>query len=531
MATDLVGEVSSPEEDEITEIPKSETEVSSPEADESIELSKSIEAEVDSPEEGEISEIPESGSSLEPLSEPSDSPQPTEPFIHSSPPEPVPAVHIERASSPPDGAVPPVDPSPVEVSPFSNEDEEEFVDPPIRSIEKDQDDSRVYAIDRSYSFMTPKVFLGGYRNTKTGVEYLHASSQTPPLTAASVSRVQKYHRESQTIKVANASYQPPRDASTQMARTNVYWLPENGETATDKIIVARPYFTAEQLAELKWKSAIRIQRQMRGFLARRRASKLRAKVEAKKARLRQEEIDRANQAQAIREFDMERRRHPKTKEDFELLYAELEAWCANEKKRIDGLGLSKEDRQQALKELLNKETQLLQTIDRLKQKAALEAKQVRVEETLDSISHPKEWDAQVDPGINAGKSTVKAQVETPFTQRARELRDIYTALCNQYPTQEERLEALVQVKWTVQEFDCKLTRDIIELVDREGDLLDRGRPDSALTGLRQRLSNLFLQFIEAPEFNPEIARTQKIDLRYRTNVQPLKPRYRTVPKP
>jgi hypothetical protein len=59
------------------------------------------------------------------------------------------------------------------------------------------------------------------------------------------------------------------------------------------------------------------------------------------------------------------------------------------------------------------------------------------------------------------------------------------------------------VKWTVKEFDCKLTRDIVELIDREADLLNRGRREANLEGLRRRLSNLFLQFVETPEFNPE----------------------------
>ena len=41
-------------------------------------------------------------------------------------------------------------------------------------------------------------------------------------------------------------------------------------------------------------------------------------------------------------------------------------------------------------------------------------------------------------------------------------------------------------------------------------MLDRGRPQKSLEGLRQRLANLFLQFIEYPLFNPQAARFQKI---------------------
>ncbi|KUF86901.1 hypothetical protein AM588_10002334 [Phytophthora nicotianae] len=62
----------------------------------------------------------------------------------------------------------------------------------------------------------------------------------------------------------------------------------------------------------------------------------------------------------------------------------------------------------------------------------------------------------------------------------------------------------VQV-YNVQEFDCALTRELVELIDREADMLSRGRKEKSLEGLRKRLTNLFLQFIETPEFNPEAA--------------------------
>ena len=82
---------------------------------------------------------------------------------------------------------------------------------------------------------------------------------------------------------------------------------------------------------------------------------------------------------------------------------------------------------------------------------------------------------------------------------------------------------LLHVKWTVKEFDCNLTREIVDLVDREADLINRGRSEKTLAGLRKRMANLFLQFIETPEFNPEAARFQKVprDLMLRPNVRPI----------
>jgi hypothetical protein len=47
-------------------------------------------------------------------------------------------------------------------------------------------------------------------------------------------------------------------------------------------------------------------------------------------------------------------------------------------------------------------------------------------------------------------------------------------------------------------------------IDREADLLNRGRKMKTLEGLRNRIKNLFLVFIETPEFNPEAASIQAV---------------------
>ena len=97
-------------------------------------------------------------------------------------------------------------------------------------------------------------------------------------------------------------------------------------------------------------------------------------------------------------------------------------------------------------------------------------------------------------------------VHTPCTTRAKELFDIYNGLKLKSLSLDERLSVLLNTKWTVKEFDTDLTREIVDLIDREADMLNRGRSETSLDGLRQRLCNLFLQFIETPNFNPEAAR-------------------------
>jgi len=118
------------------------------------------------------------------------------------------------------------------------------------------------------------------------------------------------------------------------------------------------------------------------------------------------------------------------------------------------------------------------------------------------MAAPKKWEM--------GDGEV-ADVHTPFTTRARELLDLYAGL-EDWSGQDAqaRLDVLMHVKWTVKEFDCGLTREIVELIDREVDLLGRGRPTKSLRSLRKRVLNLFLQFVKTPEFNPEAARFVKV---------------------
>lgn len=96
---------------------------------------------------------------------------------------------------------------------------------------------------------------------------------------------------------------------------------------------------------------------------------------------------------------------------------------------------------------------------------------------------PKRWRAF------DGKIT---EMDTPYTIRAQELRDIYNTLSMKYLTQDERLDVLLTLKHTVKEHDCKLTHEIIELIDREADLLMRGVKENNLEGKNSVNPNLLL---------------------------------------
>ncbi|KAG6541978.1 hypothetical protein Mapa_016615 [Marchantia paleacea] len=105
-----------------------------------------------------------------------------------------------------------------------------------------------------------------------------------------------------------------------------------------------------------------------------------------------------------------------------------------------------------------------------------------------------------------------------------DLEQLYHALAKPVGTNDERMGVLGYVKWTVQVFNCPLIREILDLVEREADLMNRGRPARTLSGLRQRILNLFLQFVETPDFNPEAAGFQYVptDFDYGVNQAPTR---------
>jgi hypothetical protein len=342
-----------------------------------------------------------------------------------------------------------------------------------------------------------KKYMGGYRDARTGLEYLHAYSQTP------VERVSKwanmpprFTRESQTTTTVTRSVQIKREGAAQTKRSDLHF-----DTSTDKEVVARPYFDAEQLLAVKHKASLAIQCQFRSFRARKQAADLLREREEAAAAMFAEEERAAQEAAEKHARDIERRMHPRSAEDFGVLYDEVEAWRTAETSRIHAEISDPAAQKDAFAALLAKEQALLGTIERLRAVANKENREKRISEFMSALAQPKAW------STSTGDVVV---VDTPFVVRARELRDLFLGLSEARIGRDERLELLLHVKYTVKEFDCALTREIVGLIDRETDMLNRGRPESTVVALRQRLRNLFLMFCENPDFNPEAARFHKM---------------------
>ena len=378
---------------------------------------------------------------------------------------------------------------------FDSIDTDEFVMPGVFDVPIKLADNQIKVVSVEVEKATKEMaYIGGYVNRRNGKEYHNFFTQTDQ---QSTYHPQKLTREVQTYQYNTKSSVMMREFGTQMEKPGLFI-----DNRKDKVIKPKPYFSSDKWKKQRWDRTLYIQCQIRGWFARRKAADLRTNRNDKDLELLRKQEDLRKKEEETHKQEIERRMHPKKEKDFEILYEELEAWRLSETKKIKAsTELKEEEKKAALQQLLYKETKILQQIDRLKITANVSNKEEKINKFLKAMSDPKLW--------TRGDER-KTEVHTPFTTRAKELMDLYNGLKLPYLSIDERLDVLLHTKWTVREFDCNLTREIVDLIDREADMLNRGRSVASLEGLRKRLANLFLQFIETPEFNPEAARFQKV---------------------
>ncbi|XP_012329523.2 IQ and ubiquitin-like domain-containing protein isoform X1 [Aotus nancymaae] len=338
-----------------------------------------------------------------------------------------------------------------------------------------------------------KPFLGGFRHKITGVEYHNAGTQTIPRKIPE--RPSVFCRDTQTVFEKKKLQQTTNTASTQMTNIGVYV-----SNMTDKLVTPGKYFSAAEYHAQRLKAVIVIQTYFRQWHAKTFVENVRRQKSLRLEWERQEELRKIREKEEWIKLDYDRRHNPKTNEDFELLYNALEFWWQEELKRINQ-SFTGAERKAALRELLEKETQIIASIGRHRYNAYMANQEAAVQAFLDKCSAPKIWRTP------NGKTI---EMDTQFTIRARELQNIYKGIMLKNISQDERLDVLLTLKHTVKEHECKLTQEILELIDREVDLMMRGVKHHNLEGLRKRIATLFFHFIKTPLFNPQVAKYLKV---------------------
>ncbi|NWV80931.1 IQUB protein, partial [Dasyornis broadbenti] len=345
-----------------------------------------------------------------------------------------------------------------------------------------------------------KPFLGGFRNMSTGVEFHNAGSQTK-LKRRPDKEIQLFCKETQTVVEKYKLQQTRNTTSTQMTKVGLYV-----SNMTDKLISPGKYFTAEEYHKRRLEAVIILQKYFRRWHAKRLVQNLMKQKRLRLAREAQEESQKKRVKEEKFRREYERKLNPKTKEDFELLYHDLALWMQEETERINQT-LTGAERKAALCALLEEETQLIACIGMHKLNANEENQQKAILHLLEfyklflKCAQPRRWKAY------DGKIT---EMDTQNTLRGKELLEIYRSICTKDIPKDERTSVLLTLKCTVKEHECKLTQEIVALIDREVDLMSREVKECNLEGLRKRICTLFLQYVKIPEFNPEVAGLLKV---------------------
>ncbi|XP_047452644.1 IQ and ubiquitin-like domain-containing protein isoform X2 [Mugil cephalus] len=339
-----------------------------------------------------------------------------------------------------------------------------------------------------------KAFLGGYRHQLTGVEYHHAATQTLPKRRPDRG-VMVFSRVTQTVEVQSQAQQCPVNVSTQMTGIGCYVSCRN-----DKLVSPGKYVTADEYHDRRLRAVICLQSFARRWLAQQAVDQLWKERNRRLAWLELQERKRKEE----KEEQLRDRRHrwmnPQRREDFNLLYHALEKWRNEEEERINST-LRGAERKAALCLLVEQETQLIAAIGQHRITVHNNNYDKIVRNFLDKSAAPHQW-RRADGRL--------IEMDSVQTIRARELRDLYNKISQSTVRQEERLQVLMSLKHTVKEHECQLTRDIVDLIDREVDLMTRGVKSGSLVGLRKRVCTLFLQYIKTPAFNPEVSKLLKV---------------------
>ncbi|KAL4711437.1 hypothetical protein ACJJTC_016191 [Scirpophaga incertulas] len=324
-----------------------------------------------------------------------------------------------------------------------------------------------------FSELIKKPYLGGYRNIHTGIEYHHAYTQTPQK-PEKLPPEKKNCRDTQTAEEKEKIFDTNYSRATQMNTVQAY-IPN----VNDKIIIPKPYETYDQMIiRLNHNHfASIIQRCFRHYQF------------------------RQNVARWLRECrDLITKTYPKTREDFDQLYAMVDRWKHAEISRITQLH-SKGPKIAEFSLLLDKEVELLRCIEAYRVKVKEDNKKIKEQKFLEEISKPVAW---------YGKNGKLITMETIEIQKARKLKELYNSFIQDDMDIKERMELLVDMKFALQEFTHPLAEEITTLLDRECDLLVRRCNDHQIDFLRRRVAASVFQLIKTSELNSGVTKCKDI---------------------
>ncbi|CAG9787262.1 unnamed protein product [Diatraea saccharalis] len=341
-----------------------------------------------------------------------------------------------------------------------------------------------------------KPYLGGYRNVHTGLEYHHAYTQTPQK-PEKIPPEKKTCRDTQTAEEKEKIFDTNYSRAVQMNSVHAY-IPN----VTDRIIVPKPYETYEEMViRLNHNHyASIIQRAFRHHQFRQKVEKWLSDCRERIERMKEEDrLEREAMERRLRR-DLVTKTFPKSREDFDQLYAMVDRWKHAEIARISQLH-SKGPKIAEFTLLLDKEVELLRCIEAYRVKVKEDSKKIKEQKFLEEISKPVAW---------FGRDGKLITMDTIEIQKARKLKELYNCFIREDMEVNERMELLVDMKFALQEFRHPLAEEVITLLDRECDLLVRRCNNYQIEFLRRRVAASVLQLIKTSELNSGVTKCKDI---------------------
>ena len=371
-----------------------------------------------------------------------------------------------------------------------------------------------------------KPFVGGFKSRKTGRRYHHAGVQHPFKPRYKNKENMSISRNTQTVHTSNAQQQTTRDTAQQMKRSDLLLDESNDKSIkigmTDEIPKNRKhrnasnhsipsvqpqctYYDAKQLRLDQIDSAVTIQCAFRLHSARKHHHSLKSqkshKLKEQRTKLKAEQKRLERLQNGIRY----KREHPEHSHQFKQLIASLSK-AQNEQLTsvLKAKHIPKAIKSKTKSRMIHSHNKQLRNLQQRQLKTQRKHKKQRKCNLLQEMMSPKTWI------MSDGRPV---SVRTPTTHRAEQVIFVYNALKDQTLSKEHRLSLLSSLRKMV-ESEVEITSmdihslvmEILDLVEREKDMIARKRPKKSLRGLRKRLLGKYFDLLLVPQFNPESAR-------------------------
>lgn len=212
-----------------------------------------------------------------------------------------------------------------------------------------------------------KQWLGGWRHKLNHNEFHNAETQTNR--AIKKITCERNDRDAQTYEYKNVTFQTSQEASTQMTKPGHYV-----STRDDVIITPGEYTLADTIAKRRNNAAIVIQKYFRRYLAKIITAQLKEDREAYENWLEKEKERIEEERRKRRQKNLEGRLNPRSKKDFDLVWAALTSWRNEQVALIRANSETLAEQKAALATLEEQVAQLVAAIGRHKIRANQETK-------------------------------------------------------------------------------------------------------------------------------------------------------------